>query len=108
LAGAPELPSTTSMETRRGRGGLEKRKAKKVEKQQNKGGGADLMASRGAEEAGEQRRQPDLAPLARVAATRPSPPSPSSIPITGHRRGRRKVAGIGSGGTGVRGGPPRI
>jgi hypothetical protein len=30
---------------------LEKRKAKKVEKQQNKGGGADLMASRGAPEA---------------------------------------------------------
>jgi hypothetical protein len=29
---------------------LEKRKAKKVEKQQNKGGGADLTASRAIEE----------------------------------------------------------
>jgi hypothetical protein len=45
---------------------LEKRKAKKVEKQQNMGEGANLTTSRGAEEAGEQRRQPDLAPLACV------------------------------------------
>jgi hypothetical protein len=66
FAGAPELPSTTSPKTRRGRGGLKKRKVKKVEKQQNKGGGADLTASREAPEAGEQRRQPDLAPLVRV------------------------------------------
>jgi hypothetical protein len=76
----------TSPETRRGIWGLENRKAKKVEKQQNKGGGAYLTASRGAPEAGEQRRQPDLASLVHVAAARPSPPSPSSIPITGHRR----------------------
>jgi hypothetical protein len=46
---------------------LEKRKAKKVEKKQNKGGGEDLTPSKGAEEAGEQRRPLDLASLAHVA-----------------------------------------
>jgi hypothetical protein len=90
---------------------------KKVEKKQNKGGGADITVSRGAEEAGKQRRPPDLAPLARVATARPSPPSPSSIPINGNKRGRRRAAGIRSGEEheaeaearlhGKRGGPPR-
>jgi hypothetical protein len=61
VVGAPKLPSTTSPETRRERWGLEKRKAKKVEKQQNKRGGADLTPSRGDEEA----------PLARVAISSP-------------------------------------
>ena len=70
MAGAPESPSITSPETRRGRKGLENRKAKKVEKQPNKGGGADLTVSRGAPEAGKQRRQPVLA---HVTAAQPSP-----------------------------------
>ena len=70
LAGAPESPSMTLLETRRGREGLENGKAKKVEKQQTKGEGADLTVSRGAPKAGEQRRQ---LVRARVTATQPSP-----------------------------------
>jgi hypothetical protein len=106
VAGAPKLLSTTSPETRRGRWGLEKRKAKKVEKQHNKRGVADLTTSRGDEEA----------PLARIAGSRPlglpclpllQSPSPAigeggeglpasdrAEPRLGRRRGRR-------------GGPPR-
>jgi hypothetical protein len=77
---------------------LENRKPKKVEKQQNKRGEADMTRSRGDEEATEQRTRPGTADFRRrLAASRPSPPSPSSIPFTGHRRRRRRITGVGSG-----------
>ena len=57
-------------------------KKRKVEKQQNKGGGADLRVG------GEHKR---------LLTYWPSPPSRSSIPIAGNKRGRRRDASIGSG-----------